>query len=62
MDYSNLPCYGLLLCSVIVTATKVAQRGSALLTSMSVLAHCDGNSTWGSGLLRALVYKLSGVG
>lgn len=35
VDYSNLPCYGLLLCSVIVTATKVAQHGFALPTSMS---------------------------
>ena len=30
MDYSNLPCYQLLLFSVIVTATKVAQHGLIL--------------------------------
>lgn len=36
VDYSNLPCYRLLLFSVIVTATKVAQHGLILPTSVSV--------------------------
>lgn len=36
VDYSNLPCYQLLLFSAIVTATKVAQHGSILLTLVSV--------------------------